>query len=97
MTLERELGQFHLDYDSCQKMRKVLQQKETNYLRMKRAKVNRTNFQKIKKIGVGAFGEVSLVRSINTVNGKACGLYAMKKLKKSRVVEQNQVKAMAFY
>ena len=62
---------------------------------MKRAKVNRSHFQKIKKIGIGAFGEVSLVRSIKpyqTLNGNACNLlYAMKKLKKSRVVEENQV------
>lgn len=74
-----------------EQMRLVLQKKETNYLRMKRAKLNRKHFKKIKKIGVGAFGEVSLVRAINSVGSKSGGLYAMKTLKKSHVVEKNQV------
>ena len=71
-------------------MRMVLRRKETNYLRMKRAKLNRRDFKKIKTIGLGAFGEVSLVRSL--INGsKPGGLYAMKTLRKSEVVERKQV------
>ena len=65
--------------------------KETDYLRLKRAKLNKSHFEKIKKIGVGAFGEVSLVRSKNHVGNRNGGLYAMKTLKKSHVVENNQV------
>ncbi len=68
-----------------------LQKKETEYLRMKRAKLNKSHFKKIKTIGLGAFGEVSLVCSINNESGKRPNLYAMKKLKKSHVVAKNQV------
>ena len=89
--LERELVQFGIkDPHSQAQMRMVLRKKETNYLRMRRAKLNRKDFKKLKTIGVGAFGEVSLVRSL--INGsKAGGLYAMKTLKKSVVVERQQV------
>ncbi len=112
-TLEKELVQFQVNEpNTCEQMRLMLQKKETNYLRMKRAKLNKKHFKKIKKIGTGAFGEVSstvlfsvrralkslfyiqvfLVRSLNCGNGsKASGLYAMKTLKKSHVVEKNQV------
>ncbi|XP_059084100.1 serine/threonine-protein kinase Warts-like isoform X2 [Tigriopus californicus] len=90
--LEHELVHFNVkDPVMSEQMRLVLQKKETNYLRMKRAKLNRKHFKKIKKIGVGAFGEVSLVRAINSVGSKSGGLYAMKTLKKSHVVEKNQV------
>jgi serine/threonine protein kinase len=68
----------------------VLRRKETNYLRMRRAKLNRKDFTKIKTIGVGAFGEVSLVRSLIN-SSKPGGLFAMKTLKKSVVVERKQV------
>lgn len=92
ITLERELMREMRDDPNGQAtMRLLLQKKETNYLRMKRAKLNVKDFKKIKKIGSGAFGEVSLVRSINSVNGRPCGFYAMKKLRKSQVVKSNQV------
>jgi serine/threonine protein kinase len=71
-------------------MRMVLRRKETNYLRMRRAKLNRKDFKKIKTIGLGAFGEVSLVRSLIN-SSKPGGLYAMKTLKKNEVVERKQV------
>lgn len=67
-------------------MRKMLQKKESNYIRLKRAKMNKSMFTVIKKIGNGAFGEVSLVRKDNTHK-----LYAMKTLKKSDVLNRNQV------
>lgn len=47
----------------CQ-MRKLLTQKESNYLRMKRQKMNASIFKKIKTLGVGAFGEVTLVKKV---------------------------------
>jgi len=89
--LEKELVQFGIkDLHSKEQMRMVLRRKETNYLRMRRAKLNRKDFTKIKTIGVGAFGEVSLVRSLIT-GSKPGGLFAMKTLKKSVVVERKQV------
>jgi serine/threonine-protein kinase LATS1/2 len=89
--LERELVQFRIDDPHCiEQMRTVLSRKETNYLRMRRAKLHRDDFKKIKTIGIGAFGVVSLVRSV--VNGsKSGGLFAMKSLKKSDVIERKQV------
>ena len=89
LLLESELEELRVE--DKHSMRLLLQRKETNYLRMKRAKVHKRDFDKIKKIGVGAFGEVSLVRSINTVTGKPEAYYAMKKLKKEKIVEENQV------
>lgn len=50
----------------CQ-MRKLLTQKESNYLRMKRQKMNASMFKKIKTIGVGAFGEVTLVKKVQNL------------------------------
>ncbi|EFX78506.1 hypothetical protein DAPPUDRAFT_213066 [Daphnia pulex] len=70
----------------CQ-MRRMLSQKESNYIRLKRAKMNKAMFLKIKAIGVGAFGEVALVRKIDTNNH----LYAMKTLRKTDVLKRNQV------
>ncbi|CAG2172904.1 unnamed protein product, partial [Oppiella nova] len=84
--LECEMAKVGLtDEDQCQ-MRKMLYQKESNYLRLKRAKMDRSLFTKIKNIGVGAFGEVALVRKID-----ANQLYAMKTLRKSDVLKRNQV------
>jgi len=57
---------------------------------MRRAKLHRNDFKRIKTIGVGAFGEVSLVRSV--VSGSKSGaLFAMKTLKKCDVIERRQV------
>ena len=63
MRLERELVQYGIkDPHMKEQMRAVLRRKETNYLRMRRAKLNKNHLKKIKTIGIGAFGEVSLVR-----------------------------------
>lgn len=68
-------------------MRRMLNQKESNYIRLKRAKMEKSMFTKLKTIGVGAFGEVALVQKIDTPNL----LYAMKTLKKADVLKRNQV------
>lgn len=47
-----------------------------------------TNLLSTPAIGVGAFGEVALVRKIDTNNH----LYAMKTLRKTDVLKRNQVK-----
>ena len=68
-------------------MRLMLKQKETNYLRLKRAKMARSMFEVIAKLGIGAFGEVSLVRKCHLqAEDEAMGeqLYAMKTLRKVR-------------
>ena len=86
MKLEVEMGKRGLDEATCEQMRKLLAQKESNFLRMKRAKMHRDQFDIVKPIGVGAFGVVSLVRKKDTRR-----LYAMKSLRKADVVRRNQV------
>lgn len=68
-------------------MRLLLYKKESNYIRLKRAKMNKSMFTRIQPIGVGAFGEVSLVKK----NDSTGQLYAMKTLRKTDVLKRNQV------
>ncbi|GIY92912.1 hypothetical protein CEXT_506101 [Caerostris extrusa] len=84
--LESEMARAGLDKDAQCEIRKMLHQKESNYIRLKRAKMNKSMFQKIRTIGIGAFGEVALVRKVDTSQ-----LYAMKTLRKSDVLKRNQV------
>lgn len=60
--------------------------KENEYLRFKRVKLHVGDFQTIKVIGKGAFGEVRLVQKKDT--GK---IYAMKSMKKSEMIKNDQV------
>lgn len=85
--LEKEMMKINLAPQAQVEMRKMLNQKESNYIRLKRAKMDKSMFVQIKPIGVGAFGEVSLVRKIDTTNH----LYAMKTLRKADVLKRNQV------
>lgn len=71
-------------------MRKMLNQKESNYNRLRRAKMDKSMFVKIKTLGIGAFGEVCLTRKVDT-----CALYAMKTLRKKDVLNRNQVRSAA--
>lgn len=64
----------------------MLNQKESNYNRQRRAKMEKSMFVKIKTLGIGAFGEVCLTRKVDTG-----GLYAMKTLRKKDVLNRNQV------
>lgn len=85
--LEKEMGRINLSEEAQIQMRKMLNQKESNYIRLKRAKMEKSMFTKLKTIGVGAFGEVTLVQKMDTPNY----LYAMKTLKKADVLKRNQV------
>nr|CAG6407542.1 Warts [Euborellia annulipes]CAG6407546.1 Serine/threonine-protein kinase Warts [Euborellia annulipes] len=86
VQLEAEMTKARLSPEAQSQMRKMLYQKESNYIRLKRAKMDKTMFTKIKPIGVGAFGEVTLVRKIDTNH-----LYAMKTLRKADVLNRNQM------
>ncbi|XP_063988229.1 serine/threonine-protein kinase Warts-like isoform X1 [Diachasmimorpha longicaudata] len=87
LQLETEMAKIGLSAEAQCQMRKMLSQKESNYIRLKRAKMDKTMFTKIKVIGVGAFGEVTLVRKLDTKNQ----FYAMKTLRKADVLNRNQV------
>ncbi|KAM9315696.1 serine/threonine-protein kinase LATS1 isoform 2-T2 [Gastrophryne carolinensis] len=84
--LESEMMRVGLLSDAQDQMRKMLCQKESNYIRLKRAKMEKSMFVKIKTLGIGAFGEVCLARKIDTN-----ALYAMKTLRKKDVLLRNQV------
>lgn len=86
LQLESEMAKVGLSEEAQTQMRRMLRQKESNYIRLKRAKMDKAMFVKIKAIGVGAFGEVALVRKVDTNH-----LYAMKTLRKAYVLKRNQV------
>ncbi|KAK7083036.1 Serine/threonine-protein kinase lats1 [Halocaridina rubra] len=86
VQLEKEMKKIGLSDKDQSQMRKMLSQKESNFIRLKRAKMDKALFRKVKTIGVGAFGEVALVCKIDTRR-----LYAMKTLRKADVLKRNQV------
>jgi len=63
--------------------------KETEFLRLKRSRLGVDDFEAIKVIGKGAFGEVRLVQKIDTGH-----VYAMKILRKADMVEKEQVRIL---
>ena len=65
--------------------RKLFSENESRFLRLRRTKINKDMFTKIKTIGIGSFGEVSLVQKTDTGQ-----LYAMKTLRKAEVWKRNQ-------
>jgi serine/threonine protein kinase len=84
--LENEMIKASLPSNLKEQMRKLLRQKETNYLRLRRAKMNKSMFESICVLGIGAFGQVDLVRKKDDPQR----LYAMKILHKSDVFNRNQ-------
>jgi len=60
--------------------------KETEYLRLKRSKLGVEDFEPLKVIGKGAFGEIRLVQKKDTGH-----VYAMKILRKADMLEKEQV------
>ncbi|XP_019746271.1 serine/threonine-protein kinase LATS1 isoform X2 [Hippocampus comes] len=84
--LESEMQRVGLSSDAQEQMRMMLCQKESNYIRLKRAKMDKCMFKRIKTLGIGAFGEVCLAMKEDTE-----ALYAMKTLRKKDVLLRNQV------
>lgn len=84
--LEYEMTEANLPPEVKDQMRKMLRQKETNYLRLRRAKMNKTMFETLDTLGIGAFGQVDLVRKKDDPQR----LYAMKILHKNDVFSRKQ-------
>ncbi|PFH51768.1 hypothetical protein AMATHDRAFT_2683 [Amanita thiersii Skay4041] len=59
---------------------------ESQQLRLRRTKIKLSDFQTVKVIGKGAFGEVRLVQKVDT--GK---VYAMKSLQKAEMLKRDQL------
>ncbi|KAI0675335.1 kinase-like protein [Trametes maxima] len=85
VALEREMATMQLSEVQKENIRLRWRQNETDYLRERRRKVDVNAFVKLKTIGHGAFGVVSLVRERSTGQ-----LFAMKQLRKTDMLRKGQ-------
>ncbi|KAH7728783.1 Protein WTS-1 [Aphelenchoides avenae] len=85
MQLTKEMEAAELADSMKEQMLRLLRQKESKYIRLKRQKMNKNMFEMIRHIGVGAFGKVTLVRKKD-----AGQIYAMKTLSKEDVIQKQQ-------
>ena len=84
--LEESFIEKGLEPSSIVERRNQHAAKETEFLRLKRSRLGVDDFEPIKVIGKGAFGEVRLVQKVDTGH-----VYAMKILRKCDMVEKEQV------
>lgn len=84
--LERTMDEEGLSDEQRRERRQQHALKETEFLRLKRSRLGVDDFESLKVIGRGAFGEVRLVQKKDTGH-----VYAMKILRKSDMVEKDQV------
>jgi len=84
--LEESLQDKGLEEEIIAEKRNQHAAKETEFLRLKRSRLGVDDFEPIKVIGKGAFGEVRLVQKVDTGH-----VYAMKILRKCDMVEKEQV------
>ncbi|XP_039285912.1 serine/threonine-protein kinase tricornered isoform X2 [Nilaparvata lugens] len=84
--LEESLKDEGLSEAQKQEKRQLHAQKETEFLRLKRSRLGVDDFEPLKVIGRGAFGEVRLVQKKDTGH-----VYAMKILRKADMLEKEQV------
>ena len=84
--LEESLSDKGLEESVINERRNQHAAKETEFLRLKRSRLGVDDFEPIKVIGKGAFGEVRLVQKVDTGH-----VYAMKILRKADMVEKEQV------
>ncbi|GAA5903993.1 hypothetical protein JCM6882_003795 [Rhodosporidiobolus microsporus] len=83
--LEKELARLPLSDQQRMQVREAWMLSETEYLREMRGRVGVGSFLKLKTIGVGAFGVVSLVQEKTTGE-----VYAMKQLRKADMLKKGQ-------
>jgi len=84
--LEEEMDKMKLDPAVRKQMIKNLEKEEKNFAKRRRLRLRVNDFEKIKVIGRGAFGEVRVTRKKDNND-----IYAMKVMKKSEMVKKNQV------
>ncbi|KAI0318280.1 kinase-like protein [Amylostereum chailletii] len=85
LAMENDMAGMGLSEDRKEELRARWRQNETDYLRDKRRKVDVSAFIRLKTIGHGAFGVVSLVKERSTGQ-----LYAMKQLRKTDMLRKGQ-------
>ncbi|XP_041366756.1 serine/threonine-protein kinase 38-like [Gigantopelta aegis] len=84
--LEQSMEEEGLSDEQKSERRQQHATKETEFLRLKRSRLGVTDFEPLKVIGRGAFGEVRLVQKKDTGH-----VYAMKILRKIDMLEKDQV------
>uniref|UniRef100_A0A1A8RCC6 non-specific serine/threonine protein kinase n=1 Tax=Nothobranchius rachovii TaxID=451742 RepID=A0A1A8RCC6_9TELE len=84
--LEKVMDQEGLADEEKRLRRSEHARKETEFLRLKRTRLGLEDFESLKVIGRGAFGEVRLVQKKDTGH-----VYAMKILRKADMLEKEQV------
>lgn len=84
--LEKVMDQEGLADEEKRIRRSEHARKETEFLRLKRTRLGLEDFESLKVIGRGAFGEVRLVQKKDTGH-----VYAMKILRKADMLEKEQV------
>ncbi|KIO09885.1 hypothetical protein M404DRAFT_131052 [Pisolithus tinctorius Marx 270] len=85
VAMEKDMIAMNLSEEEKERLRMKWRQNETDYLRERRRKVDATAFIKLKTIGHGAFGVVSLIKE------RATGqLFAMKQLRKTDMLRKGQ-------
>ncbi|OAX41063.1 kinase-like protein [Rhizopogon vinicolor AM-OR11-026] len=85
VAMENDMVIMRLSEDQKEALRARWRQNETEYLRERRRKVDATAFIKLKTIGHGAFGVVSLVKE--RITGQ---LFAIKQLRKNDMLRKGQ-------
>ena len=85
--LNNNIKNSNIDIKEANERQNQFIQDEMIKERMKRRIVKPDQFEKIKLIGRGAFGEVWLVKDLSNLN-----IYAMKILKKSFLIAKNQIR-----
>lgn len=85
-NLEKKMEEQRLQEDEREEQRKRHANKETDFLRLKRSRLGVCDFESLKVIGRGAFGEVRLVQKVDTGH-----IYAMKIMRKVDMLEKEQV------
>ncbi|XP_055021611.1 serine/threonine-protein kinase 38 isoform X2 [Boleophthalmus pectinirostris] len=84
--LEKVMDQEGLPDEEKRMRRSQHARKETEFLRLKRTRLGLEDFESLKVIGRGAFGEVRLVQKKDTGH-----VYAMKILRKADMLEKEQL------
>lgn len=102
--MEEKMSKMKMSDEDKNKRRRILDKREAEFLRVRRRRLNVNAFEVKKVIGRGAFGEVIMTYSsaldiILVWRWQVClvqmrgteDVYAMKKLKKTKMIEKDQV------
>ena len=84
--LQKMMTEMNLSALEQEQIKQEILHREAEYLRKKRQKITVFDFESIKIIGKGAFGEVRVVRHKQTGE-----IMAMKKLNKTEMIYKNQI------